>query len=295
MTMKRVFLTLLAALLLPGLALAQTTTRATFTVQKVFHDGNSDTDVTVNIQCFTGVPLNQSQTVNPDNGGEFEVEFVVESFQDGELDCDVWEDPVSGYSADYYIEEDNAESITDEDDACEFEDVSSGGDDDVQNVCEITNFPDYQTVTINKDWVIEGSGGDSLDPKYKLELVCEGPDFRGEHPGIISGGKYYKGYWHKWFKNYSGTDNEEYSAEVLPDWKEGTECWVNEKVYDSSIEVTNGCGGEGALEVSIGAGDECTITNTVFYEGIPTLSQYGMAILALLMLGMGFVGFRRFV
>jgi hypothetical protein len=33
----------------------------------------------------------------------------------------------------------------------------------------------------------------------------------------------------------------------------------------------------------------------VFFEGIPTLSQYGMAIMALLMLGVGFVGFRRFV
>jgi len=31
----------------------------------------------------------------------------------------------------------------------------------------------------------------------------------------------------------------------------------------------------------------------VFYEGIPTLSQYGMALMALLMLGMGMVGFRR--
>jgi hypothetical protein len=33
---------------------------------------------------------------------------------------------------------------------------------------------------------------------------------------------------------------------------------------------------------------------TAFYEGIPTLSQYGMAILALLMLGIGMVGFRRY-
>lgn len=39
----------------------------------------------------------------------------------------------------------------------------------------------------------------------------------------------------------------------------------------------------------------CTIYATAFYEGIPTLSQYGMAIMALLMLGVGFVGFRRFI
>ena len=34
---------------------------------------------------------------------------------------------------------------------------------------------------------------------------------------------------------------------------------------------------------------------TVFFEGIPTLSQYGLALMALLMLGIGFVGMRRFV
>ena len=49
------------------------------------------------------------------------------------------------------------------------------------------------------------------------------------------------------------------------------------------------------MRVSVGSGDSCVMTNTVFFEGIPTLNQYGMAIMALLMLGMGFVGFRRFV
>jgi hypothetical protein len=50
-----------------------------------------------------------------------------------------------------------------------------------------------------------------------------------------------------------------------------------------------------SLEISAGNGASCTIINTVFFEGIPTLGQYGMAILALLMLGVGFVSFRRFV
>ena len=50
-------------------------------------------------------------------------------------------------------------------------------------------------------------------------------------------------------------------------------------------------------DIPVESGDEiaCEIVNTVFFEGIPTLNQYGMAILALLMLGVGFVGFRRFV
>jgi hypothetical protein len=33
----------------------------------------------------------------------------------------------------------------------------------------------------------------------------------------------------------------------------------------------------------------------MFIEGIPMLSQYGLAAMAPLMLGVGFVGFRRFV
>lgn len=47
--------------------------------------------------------------------------------------------------------------------------------------------------------------------------------------------------------------------------------------------------------VSYGADEACVISAGVFFEGIPTLSQYGMAIMALLMLAVGFVGFRRFV
>ena len=45
-------------------------------------------------------------------------------------------------------------------------------------------------------------------------------------------------------------------------------------------------------KIDIGDAESCTIR---FFEGIPTLNQYGLAILALLMLGVGFVGFRRFV
>ena len=47
--------------------------------------------------------------------------------------------------------------------------------------------------------------------------------------------------------------------------------------------------------LAAGGSGSCTITNTVFFEGIPTLSQWGMALMALLMLGFGFIGLRRFV
>jgi hypothetical protein len=49
-------------------------------------------------------------------------------------------------------------------------------------------------------------------------------------------------------------------------------------------------------DFDVGEGKKiCTIINTVFFEGVATLSQCGLAPMALLMLGIGFIGFRRFV
>ena len=292
MSIQRVCLTLLAVLLLPSLAWAQAeATRTTFTVNKTFSDGNTITDVTVHIQCFTGVPLNQSQTVNPDGSGEFEIEFVVENYDQGELDCDVWEEEIPGYSAEYTADSLVATDWTDDADGCHFEDIAieeeppAGEVDFDQNLCEIVNTPDPVEVDVTKHWVIDGTGGDLLDPAYKLRLICADEIVNGyENNGQW---KYtlYDG-------NSNGTSDATYSADVIPNWDGGTSCWVEETVYDSSVEVHNGCEN---IHVVIGEGDSCTITNTVFYEGIPTLSQYGLAIMALLMLGVGFVGFRRFV
>ena len=67
---------------------------------------------------------------------------------------------------------------------------------------------------------------------------------------------------------------------------------MNENTFDSYVE-SSGC--ENVMYMPGNHDGACTMTNTVFLQGIPTLSQYGMAIMALLMLGVGFVGFRRFV
>jgi hypothetical protein len=79
---------------------------------------------------------------------------------------------------------------------------------------------------------------------------------------------------------------------TLPVMTPPTSCQVALSGAGSAVEVV-GC--EGEIDVEIGTPNSCTITATAFYEGIPTLSQYGLAIMALLMLGVGFVGFRRFV
>jgi hypothetical protein len=93
------------------------------------------------------------------------------------------------------------------------------------------------------------------------------------------------------------TDTE--SFQITPvDGK--TTVFLYEDIVDSAVESRNTCGNifggkKGKVTVYPGEGASCTFTNTVFFEGIPTLNQYGLAIMALLMLGVGFVGFRRFV
>jgi hypothetical protein len=248
---------------------------AQFRVTKHFTDGNP-MDVEVEINCFTGLPLTQTQEINELR----DVVFIVQSFGPGELDCDITEVVPTGYSPTYTASatETGIGLVDDDESGCHYDDVVGG-----EFVCAIVNTPDPVDVTVNKVWIIDGQGGDQLDSGYDLELHCSDE--------IVGGST--NGHWSKtlYSGDSNGTSDTPYSAAVIPDWDGGTNCWVDETVYDGSVEVNNGCSD---LHVDIGVGDSCTITNSVFYEGIPTLNQYGMVILALLMLGMGFVGFRRF-
>jgi hypothetical protein len=77
------------------------------------------------------------------------------------------------------------------------------------------------------------------------------------------------------------------SVELMVDTYLGdSECWATEDIVQSGVEAeaSPGCAGE---TLTANGSGSCVFTNTVFFEGIPTLSQYGMAL--------GFVGFRRFV
>jgi hypothetical protein len=99
----------------------------------------------------------------------------------------------------------------------------------------------------------------------------------------------------RWFDS-----GDESSALVCPAWwyESGTQCWVRERVVDSSVESESDCVFTTATSNAIFPGDwdnECTVTNTRIYEGVPTLSQHALAILALLIVGIVLVGFRRFV
>ena len=276
MNMKRaLILSALGAMMLPGLAMAQTATRAEFIVTKTSPDGNP-AGVVFEIDCNTGLILDQDKLVLP--GQNPPVAFVVTSFTAGSLNCTITEAGTSGYAAEYAAG--GTGGTIEDETVCEFAAIA----DAAVLTCDVTNIPEEVEIEVTKSWVIEGANN-NVNLEYDLYLYCDDifvePDQElplGDYVYIDS-------------DDGEGPDPETHSFFVQPAYPSSS-CWVNEQVYDSAIEVDNGCGN---LTVSAGVGDSCEIVNSVFFEGIPTLSQYGMAIMALLMLGVGFVGFRRFV
>jgi len=290
MNIKRALLILLmAAFIMPSIALAQEVTTARFVVTKVFADG-FDGEVEVTITCNTGIPLVQSAMISEGNPVGFVVEefIIVDVEGEGATNCEIVEDGETGYVANY--DNDYSDSSV----SCLF----SAADDTLDgelNLCDITNTPAPVTVSLTKEWDISGAVNDEVDTTFYMYVHSYATII---HPNAMNpcyeGDEYNCLYLH-----YEGSATQTQEFGVIPS-HEGEDVYIYEDIYDSSVESTNNCGGgyegmEGHVTVYPGQGASCTFTNTVFFEGIPTLSQYGLAIMALLMLGVGFVGFRRFV
>jgi hypothetical protein len=265
MNIKRAFLLGMAGLLLPAGALMAQTEQDTFTVQttKIFSDG-STYEVDVTLTCNTGLPLEQTFTIA---GGDADgVTFVVTDFADGSMNCEVTE---SGAPAGY-------STVMNGGDGCAWTGIELGDSEE----CQIENTADDATYTVVKDWTVQREGGDLVIQEADVTIECD---------SAIDGGWEDDGYWYK-----SGTLGDGDTLVASVDVSGGSaECSASETILQSGVESSSsGCG-----PVSLGADGShtCTFTNTVFFEGIPTLSQYGLAILVLLTLGVGFVGFRRFV
>jgi hypothetical protein len=267
---------------------------ARFTVLKEFTDGNPG-EVTVELDCNTGLILDQDKDITEDGIG---VTFVVTDYTAGNLACNVKELPVAGYSAEYDASgsESDFTDVDDPDDdaGCYWTEIEGG----VENICVITNSPDPVDVVINKEWLYPGSSGATdVSNEFEILLVCENAEIvdGNEYCGfaLSSGVEFSESIIIndsscKWLE---GSGDETFTEQVIPyDWPGGT-CYAVEVDVDPAVEVENGC--SAPMTISAGGGASCTITNTVFYEGIPTLSEYGMALLALLMLGVGFVAVRR--
>jgi hypothetical protein len=249
-----------------------------------FDDGNDEDTVAVNITCSAG-SINPTSAILGDGQGQ---SFVLSNIPEGvTVNCKVTQTAVAGYAANYLcapmiealpnvsIDGDvqcanpASQSLT----SCSWDDVT------VDNVgyCAITNAVKPQKYTVNKVWdVSKAGGGDYTDLTAAVTITCDNKD--NSETSVYQ-------------KEIVG--NGSVTVNVFPRYDGSSECSAEEDVVDSAVEVDNGCAV--ASTIKVGQGASCTITNTVFFEGIPTLNQYGMAIMALLMLGVGFVGFRRFV
>jgi hypothetical protein len=251
-------------------------TRATFTVIKEFNDDNP-VPVEVTISCDTGLPLEQTTTITDFSSTGDDVEFVVVEFDHNQMDCDITEVVPLGYSENY---ESNGGLDSDQGvSACRYLNIGGGSD----FSCVIENDLDQVRIDVTKRWIDDNPQFNN--PTFaKADWNCYNAQF--DDRGFFGCHGNDCGTLH--FYGAVSTD----SFYVFPDWDGSTYCSVEESVFESGVESSDNCG---RVYVTPGRGNACTITNTRFYEGIPTLSQYGLAILALLMLGVGMVGFRRFV
>lgn len=255
---------------------------ASFTVQKRFNDGNNITPVQLNIKCNTGLPLEQSLTVLPNDGefGQFEVKFIVEDFTDGTLDCEVWEDTPAGYTADYDCQSNNSCSTNSGAGPCSFTGATIGQED----LCLIQNYVDPVAVNVTKQW--EYTRDELIDDDSAIiDLYCENV-YDGDGEPQDNGTMRWS-----WLFEGSPVTN---TATVYPLYTGSTTCWTAEPVYESAVEGESSC----AKGVTINIGDveqTCAVTNTVFFEGIPSLNQYGMILFSALMLLSGLIAVRRTV
>ena len=236
---------------------------ARFRVTKTFSDGSTD-EIDVTLTCNTGLPLEQTFTIE---GGDPEgVTFVVTDIPGGGADCEVTE---SGAPAGYT-------TVLNGGDGCAWENVTAGF-----RFCNITNEANPATYTVFKDFTVFRDGGDVVIAEAHVTIECDSE--------ILNGGWEDDG---TWYLSDTLGDGETLVASVDTTTGPAT-CSATEEVFQSGVETASaGCG---PTQLPAGGSHTCTFTNTVFFEGIPTLSQYGLALLVLLTLGVGFVGLRRFV
>lgn len=268
-----------------------TTARARFTVTKDFTDDNP-MPVEVTLTCNGGLPLTQSFEIS-DSGptpapvhviqategpgtppSNFDsVSFVLTNFQEGETDCTVVETTgLDDYTPSY---DDGTPSTVN----CSFEDITSGG-----YTCEIINTPVPGEYTVAVNWEIVESEAGSEEENYDvgIDVTCTA-DILTVNGSVVSPSM-----------EYSGTLGDGESVVLGVDTSTGpASCSTTQTLSQSGVEpmASSECT-DGAVDSA--ENTTCTFTNTVFFEGIPTLSQWGIAVMALMMLGLGLLGFRRF-
>lgn len=264
-------------------SVVEPSTVATFTVTKDFTDDN-DSDVEVLLSCNAGIPLQQNFVLtDPDSiaPGFDSVTFVLSEVLDGATSCTVTETLIENYTPSY----DNGTTIST--DGCKFESVASGG----TYSCSIVNTPDPVDFYVDVTWEISDDADVGVGDGTMLDITCTdgtdvsypaGPDDLTDS-GNVGG------------ETCVTVDGVETCTDdpVVEDVAPGESCTAMLSGYDSVTAVSPAsC----TVDFTVDGGDEsCSFMATAFYEGIPTMSQWGMVLMALLMLGVGYVGMRRFI
>lgn len=286
MNIKRAFFAAAALLMVPGFAMAQTT--ITFDTQLDFvPNGPYTQTVTATLTCNTGNPLQQSFEIGPTTDDK--VVFVVDNFDlQTFIDCEITASSLSGFIV-LAVTANGADTG----DTCLYEADPVDGTALIEglNTCVFQMAPAPFSFEIEKVWEFDSEDVDVSDfasinwwcnnvvqpgLDNAVTTISGGFGISGNGTWIVGGG--IGTHPNPWAGTLGGT----------------TTCYASESAFDSAVESDQGCAGGTTFSVSDLEGG-CTITNSVFFEGIPTLSQYGLAIMALLMLGVGFIGFRRFV
>jgi hypothetical protein len=254
---------------------------STFLVTKAYSDSNT-TPVEVTLACNGGLPLEQNFTIAPGSP----VTFTLTDFIPGSVQCEVTE---SGGPGNYGPSYDNGTTISAT--SCVFDTVLSGG----SYSCAITNSPATFDFVVDFDWddtAAEATGSvdvnlyctNVVDAMGVVNTSTQASPLNPYTATAATDDEFV------WMDVGAANDDEDTDGKPL----NPTTCWAmvpEGGIDDGAVEVT-GCD---PFTVKFGDAEaNCTMTASVFFEGIPTLDRYGLALMALLMLGVGFVGYRRF-
>lgn len=254
---------------------------ATFFVQKRFADGNDIAPVTLNFQCNGGTVFNGTKTLFPTENdfGIYEVSFTVDNIPSTPISCEVWEDVPAGYTPEYSCQSETSCSTNEGVGPCTFEGITAGQ----QDVCLITDQVDPVQLTVTKEWTYVREDH-AIEDDARITLTCS---------NVVGGdGKPFRRFM-SWAWRFDGNPASRVAV-LQPDFDGSTQCWTEERISSSAVESESTC----SDPMTVNVGDEnreCVVTNTVFFEGIPTLNQYGLILITALMLLTGMIATRRIV